>query len=157
MRSDHYVLWKDEHIDTDYNQSYFRSVNEKIQVNMYGKKTVDEALDVIRLKIRNRVKLITNGGDTFTGRRLINEARNIVGSNFICLVFSYHTHHSDWIVKTENVLYTNYIDMFEKFSLLKMEEKSILDFINELEKLQNLKFKINKTEMLNFPFAEFDT
>lgn len=154
MRSDHYLLWKDEKIDNEYNQSYFRNVNRKIQVNMYVKKTVEEALSFIRLKIKNRVKLITNGSQDFTGREFIIEARNIVGSNFICLVFSRHRYHCDWILQTENVLYTSKIDMFEKFSLLKMDEKSLLGFIDELEKAEDLKFNINEDQMLYFPHAD---
>ncbi|KAK8838654.1 hypothetical protein M9Y10_032690 [Tritrichomonas musculus] len=121
---------------------------------MYVKKTVEEALSFIRLKIKNRVKLITNGSQDFTGREFIIEARNIVGSNFICLVFSRHRYHCDWILQTENVLYTSKIDMFEKFSLLKMDKKSLLGFIDELEKAEDLNFNINEDQMLYFPHAD---
>lgn len=154
MRADHYVLWKDDNIDNIENRFYFKNANEKLQVNMYGRKKVKSALDLIRFKIKNRVKLITNGGKKFSGKRLIEEARKIVGSNFICLVFALHTHHCDWIVQTENVLFTNHTEMFEKFTLLKMDKKSVLDFIDELEKLHKLKFNINTETMLYFPNAD---
>lgn len=44
--------------------------------------------------------------------------------------------------------------MFEKFSLLKMDKKSLLGFIDELEKAEDLKFIINEDQMLYFPHAD---
>ena len=126
MRADHYVLWKDDNIDNFENKIYFKNVNETLQVNMYGRKSVEDSLDFIRSKIKNRVKLITNGGKDFVGKKLIEEARKIVSSNIICLVFANSERHLKWILQTENVLFTNCNLMFEKFTLLKMDKKSVL-------------------------------
>ena len=123
---------------------------------MYGRKSVEDSLDFIRSKIKNRVKLITNGGKDFVGKKLIEEARKIVGSNTICLVFANSERHLKWILQTENVLFTNCNLMFDKFTLLKMDKKSVLGFIDELEKLHKLKFNINTNTMLYFPYADFD-
>ena len=89
MRKDYYILWKDENLDNNENSEYMKDLSKNMEVNVYGKKSVEEAVDIIRKKKYAAVKLITNaGGDQKTGRDLILQAREIIGSNFICLVFA---------------------------------------------------------------------
>lgn len=54
------------------------------------------------------VYIDSNGGKDFAGSKLIQEARKIVESNFICLMFASSGRHCDWVIQIENVLFTNH-------------------------------------------------
>lgn len=41
---------------------------KKIEVNVFFKNSVEEAINLIRLKKYNKIKLITNGGHELTGK-----------------------------------------------------------------------------------------
>ncbi|KAK8875571.1 hypothetical protein M9Y10_005740 [Tritrichomonas musculus] len=153
MRTDHLILWKDDNINNEENSEYMKELTKKIEVNVYGRKTWEEAVEVLKLKKHNRIKLITNGGAGLTGKKLIEEARKIIGSNFVCLVFANSAEHLDWVLKMENVLFTNDPETFRKFASLGMTEKEVLDYIDFIEKSKNIKFNINQKELLNFPLA----
>lgn len=107
MNTNFYILWKDENIDNDENKEYMEELGKKIEVNVYFKKELNEAVDLIKLKKRNKIKLITNGGENLTGKKLIKESRKIYQSNFVCLVFARNSNHLDWVTKMENVLFTS--------------------------------------------------
>lgn len=51
----------------------------------------------------------------------------------------------------ENVLFTTNVDDFIKFAQIKMSRKNILNFADELSNKYKYQFKINKSELLNFP------
>lgn len=85
MRKDQFILWKDENAENTENRSYLTEISIKTQVNIYNTKSVEEVLKEIETKKRNKFKLITNGGGSEkTGRKLIEKARKIVHSDFIC-------------------------------------------------------------------------
>ena len=86
MRKDHFILWKDENFDNSENQKYLQEISMKTQVNVYNTKSVDEALKVIETKKRNKFK-------EETGRKLIEGARKIINSNFVCFVFAHDLRH----------------------------------------------------------------
>ena len=125
-------------------------LGKKIEVNVYFKKELNEAVDLIKLKKRNKIKLITNGGNNLTGKKLIEESRKIYKSNFVCLVFARDNKHLDWVTKMENVLFTSNPEYFKKFAAIDMEKKAVLNFANELEKVNNIKFNINEDSLLKF-------
>lgn len=155
MYTDHFILWKDDHIHNDENLKYAEEISKIIEINICQADSNKEALDIIKLKKRNKIKLITNGGDDGNSKILIQEARKIIGSNFVCLVFARSNRHKDWITEMENVLFTNDPDDFKKFVALKMDQKDILGFINNLQKkLTDTEFRINKSELLKFPLAD---
>lgn len=151
MRSDHLILWKDENIENNENSGYLKELSKKIEANIYFKKSVDDALNLIKLKKHNQIKLITNGGIGLTGKKLIEEARKIIKSNFVCLVFASNSNHIKWVSEIENVLFTTSPSFFKEFAELKMIKKDVLDFIQKLEKDTSFKFKINENELLNYP------
>lgn len=154
MKADHLILWKDENIQNSENAEYMRDLSKRIEVNLYGKKSVEEAVEVVKLKKYNKIKLITNGGNQLSGKKLIEESRKIIGSNFVCLVFARSTNHFEWVKNMENVLLTFNAEAFRKFAALKMNQKDVLDYIDYLEKLHGFKYKINKESLLRFPLAD---
>lgn len=154
MKADHYILWKDENLEGSENSSYLKELSQRIEVNVYGKSSYEEAIEVIKLKKHNKVKLITNGGQGLTGKKLIEKSRDIIGSNFVCLVFAGTLEHMSWVENMENVLLTTDTDAFKKFAELKMNQTDVLDYIKYLENLHSLKFKIKEDSLLKFPLAE---
>lgn len=149
-RTDHFILWKDENIDNNENKYYMEELSHKAEVNIYFKRNVEDALKLIELKKRNKFKLITNAGKNLSGKTLIEKARKIVGSNFVCLVFGMNPSHLEWVCKMENVLFTNNDDDFRKFATIKMNKEEIIKFSNELGNKYNVKFKINEKSLLTF-------
>lgn len=152
MRRDYCMIWKDEHIDNNENSGYVKQLSDAIEVNIYFTKSVEEASGIIERKKKNKIKLITNGGGPDkTGQKLIRAARNIVGSDFVCLVFAGDRHHLDWVKTMPNVLFTTNTDMFKKFASLEMKEDPIVKFIDELQKVEAVEFNIKKGDLLRFP------
>lgn len=118
MRTDYFILWKDENIENNENTNYMKELSREIQVNIYFKRQLDDAINLINLKKLNRIKLITNGGAQLTGKKLIEEARKIIKSNFVCLVFASDIRHYEWVSQMENVLFTNNPVFFREFARL---------------------------------------
>lgn len=63
-----------------------------MEVNAYSESSDSCALAILRIKKHSKVKLITNRGVNLSGKSLIEQARNIIGSNFICMVFAGSRH-----------------------------------------------------------------
>lgn len=99
MRKDHCIIWKDENISNDENSKYLIELSKNSEINVYTKNNVDSAIDLIRKKKYSALKLITNAGANKNGRDLILQARKIIGSNFVCLVFAVSEGHMEWISK----------------------------------------------------------
>lgn len=100
--------------------------------------------------------LLTNGGDdnNLFVKKLIEQAREITHSNFVCLVFSDSNSHMEWICKMENVLFTSDPNDFKKFVALNMNLNDVLAFASQLKnkyETDKYKFRINELELLNFP------
>lgn len=151
MRKDHYVLWKDENVDNSENSGYMKQLSKSLEVNIYCRNNNNDALQVLRTKNKTMVKLISNGSK---GKDFIQSARNLIGSNFVCLVFTSSTGHMEWVSKMENVFLTVSPDDFKNFASLKMNKSDILSFIQGLKKkyeTSKYKFLINENQLLKFP------
>ena len=98
--------------------------------------------------------MITNAGKDQNGKTFIEEARKIIHSNFVCLVFAMNKSHVDWVSKMENVLFTTSPEDFYEFAEMKMITKDIINFAHRLESKNGIKFKLNENSLLNFPLIE---
>ncbi|KAK8857555.1 hypothetical protein M9Y10_015960 [Tritrichomonas musculus] len=162
MRKDHYILWMDENLDNNENSKYMKELSKNMEVNIYGVKSVDEALKIIKTKKYAAIKLITSaGGDKKTGKVLIEEARKIIHSNFVSLVFTSNVNHMEWVSQMENVILTTNQEEFKEFAKINMNVVNILDFVNKIrkpyEKQTGYQFKINEEELLHFPNCDDDS
>ncbi|KAK8841544.1 hypothetical protein M9Y10_027166 [Tritrichomonas musculus] len=152
MRKDFYILWKDENIANSEYSRYLNELSKQMEINVYTKNNVYDALKIIQQKRKNKIKLITNGGPGLTGRLLIEEARKIIGSDFVCLVFAGSSNHIDWVSKMKNVLFTTSPADFRKFAAMDLNKKDVLGFINGLHYKD--RFKIYEDELLSFPSTD---
>lgn len=150
MRRDHFILWKDDHIDNNENTKYMKDI-QKQGINIYGCKNNEEALNLIKIKRKNKIKLITNCGHELHGKQLIEAIRNNYKYNFICLVFAMNPNHFNWATKMDNVILTLDQKKFKEFISLEMDKDKITDYIKDLEKRHKVKFQKKENEILYFP------
>ena len=153
-RKDYYILWKDENVQNGENADYMKQLSKKMEINIYAESNVSSALEIIRTKKFAKIKLITNGGKNLTGKTLIEQARSIIGSNFVCLVFAGTKRHMEWVSKMENVLFTTSPKDFNEFAEIDMNKNDILAFTDKLKnkyETDGYKFKINESQLLYFP------
>ena len=68
MRKDHWIIWKDEHIENNENSGHMKDLSKRMEINVYFKKSVDDALNLIKKKKRSMIKLIANGGSNLSGK-----------------------------------------------------------------------------------------
>lgn len=150
----YYILWKVSQIDEDV-KTYKRTFLSILHVNFYCFQTYEKALEMIKFKKNNPIRLITNLGENLSGLKFIKEARKIIGSNFLCLVFDEKIENLNQFPIMENVLFTSSPQFFGKFSSLPMDENKHLNFIDDLQKHSNShSFKINRKEILKFTPVE---
>lgn len=140
------TIWRDDNIDNEENSKYRKELEEKGYSGVYFKKTISEALDVIKSCGTSKIKLITNGGVELTGKTLIQEARKITGTNFVSLVFAKSPQHLEWITPMVNILFTTNPEMFKQFVELKMDKGSISPFITQLQNDNKVTFNIDEKD-----------
>ena len=151
MRKDHFILWIDENLESTDKTKLLKELQERMEVNVYFAQSMDEGLEIIQRKKKNKIKLITNSGYDFSGKKLIEEARKIIGSNFVCMVFASSIDHIKWVSKMENVLFTMTPEHFREFAAMELDQKDIIEFAHRLEDSYEYKVNINEDELLNFP------
>ena len=130
MRTDHYVLWKDDKID----KQSMKKISKETEVYVYPKDNVEDAVALIKKKKYAALKLITNASDA---ENLIKQARKIIGSNFVCLVFDDENDQNNnmkWVSEMENVLLTRDSEDLQEFAKLEMNLLKLLDFVEKLKK-----------------------
>ena len=154
LRKDHYILYNDENLNDDECSEFMNEILTISEVNVYSKSNIDDSVDLIRKKKYVAVKLITCAVSDLSSRDLIIQSRQIIGSNFVCLVFSPTENNIDWISKMENVLLTTDYEDVKKFASLKMNINDLLAFIQDLKnkyEKNGFHFSINEKELLLFP------
>ena len=137
MRTDHYVLWKDDKID----KQSMKKISKETEVNVYHKDNVEDAVALIEKKKYAALKLITNASGA---ENLIKQARKIIGSNFVCLVFddkNDQNNNMKWVSEMENVLLTRDSEDLQEFAKLEMNLLKLLDFVEKLKKKRSYKLR----------------
>lgn len=152
---DYFILWKVSRVDEEI-KNYKKTFLSILHVNFYCFTSFDKALEMIKLKRKNPIRLVTNSGDNLAGTKLIREARKIVGSNFLCLIFDKKGKDFDRMPELENVLLTTSPQYFGKFAALPMDVNKQLNYIDDLKNHQNsnYSYNINKNEMMKFPLVD---
>ena len=94
--------------------------------------------------------LITSIGKDLSGKKFIEIARKILGSNIIVLIFSNNKEHLKWIQKYPNVLYTNDDTFYEDY-IKNYNEKDLKDLKKRVEKQYNIKLLKFTNDFLSYP------
>ena len=84
-------------------------------MNIYIESNTEKALKFIYKRRFNKMILITSIGLDLSGKKFIEIARKILGSNIIVLIFSSNENHLKWSQNFPNVLYTNNGLIYQKY------------------------------------------
>lgn len=150
VRKDYYILWKSDRINEPINVNDLKALNDNLQVNIYGCKTDEEAIEIIQRKRSNRLKLIVDKESD-----LIRQAREIIGSKFLCFIFYDSGIIDELEGDTENVIFSSNREVFVKFCREGNVTKNFYEkFSEELQKDEENEFNINLDEIASFPHYE---
>ena len=149
MRPMYYVLWLTQ-IQNDYYIEILKGLRYMSDVNIYCKNSIVDAFQFVEKKIRNMLKFIISVDDFESCKDFIERIRKCHLSNFVCLVFSKDKKFMRLALEMENVLFTDKIELFQKFVKISLDNETISDFYKELQIIYDVKFNINEDELVKF-------
>ena len=94
--------------------------------------------------------LITSIGLDYSGKKFIEVARKVLGSNIIVLIFSNNKEHLKWIQNFQNVLYTNNEGIYKRY-IKNYNENGLKELKKEVEKKYNIKLLDFTNDFLSYP------
>ena len=154
-RNEFFVLWRDPNFKDNNRYTEFLKrrelfANEIAKMNIYIESSTEKALKFIQKRRYNKIILITSIGKDYSGKKFIEIARKIIGSNIIVLIFSSNKEHLNWIEKYTNVLYTNNGLIYEKY-IMNYNEKDLKDLKNFVEEKYKIKLLDFTNDFLSYP------
>ena len=127
-RKEFCVIWRDNNFSTKpiYNNQFdaiFKKflkermiyVEQYAEHNIYPCETSDDALELVKRKKYNKIILISNVGSDWGGKKFIDEARKIIGTDVITLFLAYNIQHLQWIKDYKNALFSNEPNFYEEY------------------------------------------
>ena len=167
IRNEFCVIWRDSNFSSkpiynnEFDAIFKKFLNERIKYikqfakyNIYPCETSEEALKLVERKKYNKIILISNIGNDLGGKKLVTEARKIIGNDVIALFLAYNVDHLKWVKNYKNALFFNdpefyeeYLQCFEKSNYIKENIKSL---IKKMENHYKITFKFDDN-FLNFP------
>ena len=153
-RNESLIIWRDPNFNINNLSGEFPKIiktfiDSHLKLNSYFETNVEDTLEIIKRKKFNKIILISNIGKDLSGKRLVEIARQILGSPIIALFFSNNLSHITWLKSFENILFTININFFQKF-ISNFNEKALTGLKNEIEKDKGLKLIFTKY-FLTFP------
>lgn len=146
VRNDYFILWKNENFDNKAIELYKNELKDA-QANSYFCKTDEEAIEIIQRKKNNRLKLITDKNSN-----LIEQAREIIGSNFLCLIFNESLNSGDRTSDKENVIFTGIKEDVIDFCNKPFTKRKYQEFIDDCTgDEENVQLNINNNDLIRFP------
>ena len=154
-RNEYFLLWRDlnfkgKNFFSDYLKQRELYANGIAKMNIYIENNTENALKFIYKRRFNKMILITSIGLDFSGKKFIEIARKILGSNIIVLIYSSNKDHLKWIQNFTNVLYTNNSTIYKKF-IKNYDEKGLKELKKEVEEIYNIKLLDFTNDFLSYP------
>ena len=136
-RNEYFLLWRDLNFKginfySDYLKQRELYANGIAKMNIYIENNTENALKFIYKRRFNKMILITSIGLDYSGKKYIEVARKILGSNIIVLIYSSNKDHLKWIQNFTNVLYTNNASIYKKY-IKNYNEKGLKELKKEVE------------------------
>ena len=151
MRPEFFILWINM---TDNFKDYLNELKSSVEENVYNADSIEQACQIAEYKKRNKIKLILTFNDINDGEKYIDSIREILMSNFICLVFSEDLNLKKITQNKENVLFASEKNLLFKFAEMSFNQSELNSICDELRSKYNLKLNINK-KALNFNQKKF--
>ena len=162
-RAEFCVIWRDDNFSEGavYNDKFdaifkqflkerLKYIKQSAKYNVYPCITTEEALKLVNRKKYNKIILISNVRPDYEGRKFIDQARQIIGSNVIALFLCYAGAHLKWIKDYKNGLYANEKVFYEEYLDNFGSESKMRELISKMENHYNVKFNIDN-DFLKFP------
>jgi hypothetical protein len=162
-RDEFCVIWRDDNFSEGavYNDKFdaifkqflkerLKYIKQSAKYNVYPCITTEEALKLVNRKKYNKIILISNVRPDYEGRKFIDQARQIIGSNVIALFLCYAGGHLKWIKDYKNGLYANEKVFYEEYLDNFGSESKMRELISKMENHYNVKFNIDN-DFLKFP------
>ena len=154
-RNEYFLLWRDSNFKgknfySDYLKNRELYANGIAKMNIYIENNTEKALKFIHKRRFNKMILITSIGLDLSGKKFIEIARKILGSNIIVLIFSSNENHLEWIQNFPNVLYTNNGLIYQKY-IKNYNEKGLKKLKKEVEDKYKIKLLDFTNDFLSYP------
>ena len=154
-RNEYFLLWRDlnfkgKNFYSDYLKQRELYANGIAKMNIYIENNTENALKFIYKRRFNKMILITSIGKDYSGKKYIEVARKILGSNIIVLIYSSNKAHLKWIQKFPNVLYTNNSTIYKEY-IKNYNEKGLKELKKKVEEIYNIKLLDFTIEFLSYP------
>lgn len=148
MKTDFYVLWVDEQKK---HSKILDLLKKKVIENVYYINEEEKIYDLVKLKIRNKVKLILSFENDDWAKRVLQKIRSIYHHfDFVCLIFSEEIEHIKFAHKFQNVLFTDKPRYLLQFANIELKSNCINKYIEILENKYQMRFNINNEKLLRF-------
>ena len=154
-RNEYFLLWRDPNFEgnncySEYLEQRELYANGIAKMNIYIENNTEKALKFIYKRRFNKIIIITSIGLDYSGKKFIEVARKILGSNIIVLIFSSNKDHLKWIQDFPNVLYTNTGKIYKKY-IKNYNEKGLRELKKEVENLYQINLKEFTNDFLSYP------
>ena len=154
-RNEFFLLWRDsnfkgENFYYDYLKRRELYANGIAKMNIYIESNTENALKFIYKRRFNKMILITSIGLDYSGKKFIEVARKILGSNIIVLIFSNNKEHLKWIQNFPNVLYTNNEGIYKRY-IKNYNENGLKELKKEVEEKYSIKLLDFTNDFLSYP------
>ena len=158
-KNEFYVVWRDPNFNNK--NPYASYLNDRTlfikenKIEVYPIATIEEALNMIlkkrRENLNKKVILISNIGLDYSGKRLVEIVREIIGFNLIVLFFSKNKSHlqKENMKNFPNFLYTDTSKFYEKF-ISRYNKEELLNLKEEIEKKYNIKLNKFTEDFLSY-------
>ena len=156
VRQEYYIIWRDPNFKQNNEYSDFLNqlkifTYQEANANIYFEDTNEGALSIIQRKIHNKPIIITSVSMDLSGKRFVEVARKILGSNVIVLFLSGNPKYLKWIQQFPNTLYTNSNAFYRKY-ITNYNEQGLKQLKEESEKTYKIKLKDYTDEIIKYPF-----
>ena len=158
-KNEFYVVWKDPNFNVENPYASFlgdrKHFIEEKNIEVYYIATIEEALKIILQKRREnpnkKLILISNIGLDYSGKRLVEIVREIIGFDLIVLFFSKNKSHlgKENMKNFPNFLYTDTSKFYEKF-ISSYNKKELKKLKEDIENQYNIKIKDFTEDFLSY-------
>ena len=125
---------------------------EEANMVIYCISSIEDTLEFVKKRLNDKIIFITNIGEDYSGKRLIEIIREIYGFNIIVLFYSFGTNHFSWINHFPNCLYDDdgkifkiYLTNYNKEDLKKLRIKNM-----EIKEYKDLSLKEFTDDFLDY-------
>lgn len=141
MRTDHFILW----IDTEKNKinehkNELKILRSKVKVNIYYAESIDNAINLMKNKRFNIMKLILSVSDKNSCIKILGEANKIFGSRYTCFNYQKTFQLSNQMI---NVFDTDKFEYVLKFAGIDLIYSQIDELIDSMDKDGRVSFNID--------------